>query len=145
MDLALVTHLAAIEASVPFLHFFDGFRTSHEIQKIEVIDYADMAKLVNQEALAQFRARAMDPERPELRGTAQNPDIYFQGREATNAYYQKVPAIVEAYMQKVGDLTGRSYQLFDYVGAGDAEQVVISMGSSCETIEEVVDHLNAQG
>jgi pyruvate-ferredoxin/flavodoxin oxidoreductase len=145
MDLALVTHLAAIEASVPFVHFFDGFRTSHEIQKIEVIDYADMAKLVNREALAKFRARAMDPERPELRGTAQNPDIYFQGREAVNTYYQKVPAIVEAYMQKVGDLTGRPYQLFDYVGAADAQQVVISMGSSCETIEEVVNHLNSQG
>ena len=145
MDLALVTHLSAIEASVPFVHFFDGFRTSHEIQKIEIIDYADMAKLVNRDAVAKFRARAMDPERPELRGTAQNPDIYFQGREAANAYYLKVPAIVESYMKKVGDLTGRPYHLFDYVGAADAKQVIISMGSSCDTIEEVVNHLNGQG
>ena len=145
MDLGLVAHLAAIEASVPFVHFFDGFRTSHEIQKIEMIDYADMAKLVNMDAVAKFRARGTNPERPELRGTAQNPDIYFQGREAVNAYYMKVPAIVEAYMKKVGDLTGRPYRLFDYVGAPDAENIVISMGSSCETIEEVVNHLTAKG
>ncbi len=145
MDLGLVTHLAAIEASVPFVHFFDGFRTSHEIQKIEMIDYEDMAKLVNQEALAKFRSRGASPERPELRGTAQNPDIYFQGREAANAYYLETPAIVQQYMKKVGDLTGRPYQLFDYVGAPDAENVVISMGSSCETIEEVVNHLTAKG
>ena len=145
MDLALVTHLVAIESSIPFVHFFDGFRTSHEIQKIEVIDYDDMAKLVNREALAKFRARAMDPERPELRGTAQNPDIYFQGREAVNPYYLKVPAIVADYMKKVSALTGRQYNLFDYVGAADAEQVIIAMGSSCDTIEEVVNHLNGQG
>ncbi len=145
MDMALVAHLAAIESSVPFVHFFDGFRTSHEIQKIEMIDYEDMAKLVNQKAVARFRARGVNPERPELRGTAQNPDIYFQGREAVNAYYLKVPAIVEDYMKKVGKLTGRSYRLFDYVGAPDAEQIVISMGSSCETIEEVVHYLNAHG
>ncbi|MFZ1985563.1 MAG: pyruvate:ferredoxin (flavodoxin) oxidoreductase, partial [Desulfatitalea sp.] len=145
MDLGLATHLAAIEASVPFVHFFDGFRTSHEIQKIEMIDYADMAKLVNMKAVAEFRARGSNPENPKLRGTAQNPDIYFQGREATNSYYLKVPAIVEKYMQRVGDLTGRRYQLFDYVGAPDASQIIISMGSSCETIQEVVNHLNAQG
>ena len=145
MDLALVTHLAAIESSVPFVHFFDGFRTSHEIQKIEFIDYADMAKLVNREAVAKFRARSANPERPQLRGTAQNPDIYFQGREAVNPYYLKVPGIVEQYMRKVSALTGRSYNLFDYVGAADAEQVIISMGSSCETIEEVVNHLNKAG
>jgi pyruvate-ferredoxin/flavodoxin oxidoreductase len=145
MDLALVTHLTAIEASVPFVHFFDGFRTSHEIQKIEFIDYADMAKLVNREAVAKFRARNTNPEHPQLRGTAQNPDIYFQGREAANAYYLKVPGIVEQYMGKVGDLTGRRYKLFDYVGAPNAEQVIVSMGSSCETIEEVVNHLNKAG
>ncbi|MCJ8502806.1 pyruvate:ferredoxin (flavodoxin) oxidoreductase [Desulfatitalea alkaliphila] len=145
MDLGLVAHLAAIEASVPFLHFFDGFRTSHEIQKVELIDYADMAKLVNQEALARFRARGVNPERPELRGTAQNPDIYFQGREAANPYYLKVPEIVAQYMQKVGDLTGRPYRLFDYIGARDAEHVIIAMGSACETIEEVVNHLVAKG
>jgi pyruvate-ferredoxin/flavodoxin oxidoreductase len=145
MDLGLVAHLAAIEASVPFLHFFDGFRTSHEIQKIETIDYDDMAKLVNREALAKFRARAVNPERPELRGTAQNPDIYFQGREAANTYYLKTPGIVSDYMKRVGDLTGRYYRLFDYIGAPDAEQVIISMGSSCETIEEVVNHLSGLG
>jgi pyruvate-ferredoxin/flavodoxin oxidoreductase len=145
MDLGLVSHLAAIESSIPFLHFFDGFRTSHEIQKIEMIDYEDMAKLVNYDALARFRARGTNPERPELRGTAQNPDIYFQGREAANPYYLKVPGIVEQYMRRVGDLTGRRYRLFDYVGAPDAEQVIISMGSSCETIEEVVNYQCARG
>ena len=145
MDLGLVAHLASIESSIPFLHFFDGFRTSHEIQKIELIDYDDMAQLVNGEALARFRARGTNPERPELRGTAQNPDIYFQGREAANAYYLKVAGIVEAYMKKVSDLTGRPYKLFDYVGDPEAEQVVVSMGSSCETIEEVVNYLTKQG
>ncbi|MGW8186818.1 MAG: pyruvate:ferredoxin (flavodoxin) oxidoreductase, partial [Desulfobacterales bacterium] len=145
MDLGLVAHLAAIEASVPFLHFFDGFRTSHEIQKIELIDYEDMARLVDREAVARFRARGTNPERPELRGTAQNPDIYFQGREAANSYYLKVAGIVTDYMKKVGDLTGRHYKLFDYIGDPAAEQVVVSMGSSCETIEEVVNYLVKQG
>ena len=145
MDLGLVAHLAAIESSIPFLHFFDGFRTSHELQKIEMIEYEDMAKLVNQEALDRFRARGTNPERPELRGTAQNPDIYFQGREAANSYYLKLAGIVEAYLQKVSALTGRSYGLFDYVGAADADRVIVSMGSSCETIEEVVNHMTAQG
>ena len=144
-DMALVAHLAAIEASVPFVHFFDGFRTSHEIQKIELIDYADMAALVNMDAVAAFRARGANPERPELRGTAQNPDIYFQGRETVNPYYEKVPQIVAQYMTKVSALTGRPYAPFDYVGAADAEQVIVSMGSSCETIEEVVNHLTAAG
>jgi pyruvate-ferredoxin/flavodoxin oxidoreductase len=145
IDLGLVAHLAAIESSVPILHFFDGFRTSHEIQKIELIEYEDMAKLVNQEALAKFRARGTNPERPELRGTAQNPDIYFQGREAANAYFLKVAGIVADYMQKVGDFTGRHYNLFDYVGDPNAERIVISMGSSCETIEEVVNYLAGKG
>ena len=145
MDLGLVSHLAAIDSSVPFLHFFDGFRTSHEIQKIETIDYADMAKLINMEALENFRARAVNPEAPELRGTAQNPDIYFQGREAANAYYQDVPDTVADYMKKVSALTGRKYNLFDFVGDPNADRVIVSMGSSCETIEEVVDHLNARG
>ncbi|MBA3018201.1 MAG: pyruvate:ferredoxin (flavodoxin) oxidoreductase [Proteobacteria bacterium] len=145
MDLALVTHLSAIEASLPFIHFFDGFRTSHEIQKIEMIDYDDMAKLVNWDAVKAFRARGANPERPELRGTAQNPDIYFQNKEAANAYYLRVPAIVDKYMKKVGDLTGRKYKLFDYVGDPNAERIIISMGSSCETIEEVVDYLVARG
>jgi pyruvate-ferredoxin/flavodoxin oxidoreductase len=145
MDMALVAHLASIEASVPFVHFFDGFRTSHEIQKIEAIDYEDMAKLVNWDAVACFRERGTNPERPELRGTAQNPDIYFQGREAANAYYNRVPGIVAKYMKKVGALTGRNYRLFDYVGAADADRVIISMGSSNETIEEVVNYLNDRG
>ncbi len=145
MDLALVSHLSAIEGRVPFLHFFDGFRTSHEIQKIELIDYADMAKLTNFEAIEAFRSRAMNPEHPHIRGTAQNPDIYFQGREAANSFYQQIPAVISKYMKKVGDLTGRRYRLFDYVGDPQAERVIISMGSSCEAIEEVVNHMNDDG
>ncbi|MCJ2165017.1 MULTISPECIES: pyruvate:ferredoxin (flavodoxin) oxidoreductase [unclassified Pseudodesulfovibrio] len=145
MDLSLVAHLATVEASVPFVSFFDGFRTSHEIQKVEVIDYDDMKPLLNMEKLAEFRARSMNPEHPDVRGTAQNPDIYFQGREASNTYYDAIPGIVEEYMNKVSALTGRAYKPFDYVGAPDAERVVIAIGSSCETIEEVVNHMNAQG
>ncbi|VEN73752.1 Pyruvate synthase [Candidatus Desulfarcum epimagneticum] len=143
MDLGLVAHLSAIEASAPFIHFFDGFRSSHEIQKIEMIDYEDMARLVDTEALAAFRARGANPERPELRGTAQNPDIYFQGREAANPHYEKIPGIVKKYMEKVGELTGRPYHLFDYAGHPEAERIIVSMGSSCETIEETAKHLNA--
>ena len=145
MDLGLVAHLASIESSVPFVHFFDGFRTSHEIQKITLIDYEDMAKLTNWDAVAKFRARGANPERPELRGTAQNPDIYFQGREAANPYYEKVPGIIVDYMDKVSKLTGRNYKPFDYVGDPDAERVIMSMGSSCETIEEVINYLRGQG
>ena len=145
MDLALVAHLTAIKSRVPFVHFFDGFRTSHEYQKIDVIDYEDMAKLVDMDAIAAFRARAMNPEHPELRGTAQNPDIYFQGREAANPYYLAVPQYVIEAMNQVAELTGRSYKPFDYVGAEDAEHVIVSMGSSTETIEETVKYLNAQG
>ncbi|MGD8664494.1 MAG: pyruvate:ferredoxin (flavodoxin) oxidoreductase [Desulfobacterales bacterium] len=145
MDLGLTAHLSAIESSIPFGHFFDGFRTSHEIQKIAVVDYEDMAKLTNFEAVAKFRARGANPERPELRGTAQNPDIYFQGREAANSYYLKVPGIVSDYMKKVSDLTGRQYNLFDYVGDPEADRIIISMGSSCETIEEVINYLQGQG
>jgi len=145
IDLGLVSHLSAIEASVPFVHFFDGFRTSHEIQKVEMIDYKDMKRLVNMNAVAAFRARGTNPENPELRGTAQNPDVYFQGIEAANPYYAKVAGIVEGYMQKISQLTGRPYNLFDYVGDPQAEQVIISMGSSCETIEEVVHHMAGQG
>lgn len=145
MDLALVAHLSAIKASVPFLHFFDGFRTSHEIQKIEAIDYDDMGKLLDWEAVSKFRARSLNPEHPHQAGTAQNPDIYFQGREASNKYYQAVPAIVEKYMEEVGKLTGRSYHLFDYVGAPDAEKVIIIMGSGGDVCEETVDYLSARG
>jgi pyruvate-ferredoxin/flavodoxin oxidoreductase len=145
MDLALVAHLATVESSVPFVSFFDGFRTSHEIQKIETIDYADMLPLLNQGKVAEFRKRAMNPEHPDIRGTAQNPDIYFQGREAANPNYDAIPTIVEEYMAKVSALTGRAYKPFDYVGAPDAERVIVSMGSSCETIEEVVNRLVADG
>ena len=145
MDLALVAHLATLKSSVPFVHFFDGFRTSHEYQKIDVIDYDEMAKLIDKDAIARFRARAMNPEHPNQRGTAQNPDIYFQGREAANPYYLAVPEIVVDVMKQVGELTGRSYKPFDYVGAKDAEHVIVSMGSSNDTIEETVNYLNAQG
>jgi len=145
MDLALVAHLSSIDSSVPFLHFIDGFRTSHEIQKIEIIEYDDMAKLVNWEAVAKFRAKGANPERPEQRGTAQNPDIYFQGREAANPYYLKAPSVVMKNMEKVGNLTGRKYLPFDYVGDPNAERIIVSMGSSCETIEEVVNHLVDKG
>ena len=145
MDLGLVTHLSAIKSSVPFVHFFDGFRTSHEIQKIAVIDYEDMASLTDWEAVARFRARGANPERPELRGTAQNPDIYFQNREAANPYYLEVPGIVADYMQKVSNLTGRNYNLFDYVGDPEAEHIVVAMGSSCETIEELINYFRGQG
>lgn len=145
MDMALVAHLASIESSVPFCHFFDGFRTSHELQKIEVIDYDDMKKLVNWEKVEAFRQNAMNPEHPHIRGTAQNPDIYFQAREACNSFYNAVPGIVSNYMKKVGEITGRSYKLFDYVGHPEAERVIIAMGSACETIEEVVNFLNAKG
>ena len=145
MDLALVAHLSAIKGSVPFLHFFDGFRTSHEIQKIDAIDYADMAKLVDMKKVAEFRARALNPEHPHQCGTAQNPDIYFQGREAANKYYTAIPAIVQDYMDKVGELTGRKYHLFDYVGAPDAEKVIVVMGSGADVTEETVNYLNAKG
>jgi len=145
MDLALVSHLSAIEGSLPFMHFFDGFRTSSEIQKIELIDYEDIANLVNHDAIREFRSRAMNPEHPHIRGTAQNPDIYFQGREAANPFYNQIPTIVEESMAKVAALTGRHYKLFDYVGHPDAERIIISMGSSTETIEEVINALNAKG
>ncbi len=145
MDLALVAHLASIRASLPFVHFFDGFRTSMEIQKIEMIDYDDMADLVDYEAVDLFRRRALNPEHPQLRGTAQNPDIYFQNREAANPFYRRIPQIVREEMEKVGDLTGRRYDLFDYVGDPEADRVVVSMASSCDVIEETVNHLNSLG
>ncbi len=145
MDLSLVAHLATMEASVPFMHFYDGFRTSHEIQKIEVIDYEDMASLFNWEKYKAFKKRAINPENPNTRGTAQNPDIYFQCREAANQYYDRVPKIVKDCMKKVGDLTGRSYNLFDYVGDPNAAHIIVAMGSGCETIEETVDKLVQTG
>ncbi|CAN2044792.1 Pyruvate:ferredoxin oxidoreductase [Candidatus Magnetomoraceae bacterium gMMP-13] len=145
MDLGLVAHLSAIQGSLPFIHFFDGFRTSHEIQKIELIDYKDMAKLTDWDAIAKFRKRAANPESPEIRGTAQNSDIYFQNLEALNPYYQKIPGIVSDNMRKVSELTGRKYNLFDYVGDPEADRVVIAMGSACEAIEELVNYLISQG
>ena len=144
-DMALVAHLAAIESKVPFCNFFDGFRTSHEVQKIEVLDYDEIKTLVNWEKIEEFRANSMHPEHPHLRGTAQNPDIYFQNREAANAYYDALPEIVLQQMKKVAAHTGRQYKLFDYVGHPEAERVVIAMGSSCEAIEEVVNYLMAKG
>jgi pyruvate-ferredoxin/flavodoxin oxidoreductase len=145
MDLALVSHLSSIDSSIPFLHFFDGFRTSSEVQKIETIDYEDMAKLVNKDAIDAFRKRAMNPEHPDLRGTSQTPDVFFQNREACNPFYLKVPGIVIENMKKVGDLTGRKYNLFDYVGDPEAEQVIVAMGSGCEAAEEAVNHMVKDG
>jgi pyruvate-ferredoxin/flavodoxin oxidoreductase len=145
MDLALVTHLSAIRSGMPFIHFFDGFRTSNEIQKIELIDYDDMASLVDWEAIEKFRSRAMNPEYPQMRGTAQNPDIFFQNREACNPFFEPIPEIVQQEMNKVGKLVGRSYHLFDYMGDPEAERVILSMASSCDVIEETVNYLTKRG
>ncbi|MDR2892474.1 MAG: pyruvate:ferredoxin (flavodoxin) oxidoreductase [Deltaproteobacteria bacterium] len=145
IDLGLAAHLAAIEASVPFCHFFDGFRTSHEISKIEPIEYADMKALVNMDKVEEFRANAMMPEHPHQRGTAQNPDVYFQAREASNSFYDAVPEIVAEQLKRIGALTGRHYRLFDYVGHPEADRVIIAMGSACEVIEEVVNYLLGKG
>lgn len=145
MDLGCVSHLCAIKSRVPFLHFFDGFRTSHEYQKIEVIEYEELAKLVDYEAIKQFRDRALNPEHPVVRGTAQNPDIYFQGREVSNPFYLAVPDIVENYMREIEKVTGRVYHPFDYYGASDAEYIIVAMGSVCDTIDETVDYLIAKG
>ena len=145
MDLALVAHLATLEAKVPFLHFFDGFRTSHEISKIEEISYEDMNKLLDRKYVDEFRARALNPEHPVQYGTAQNPDIYFQNREAANKYYNAVPEIVEKYMAKVSELTGRTYHIFDYVGAADATDIIVLMGSGADAADETIKYLNAKG
>ena len=145
MDLAAVAHLAAIEGRVPFLHFFDGFRTSHEIQKIEERDYADLADMLNWDAVEAFRRRALNPEHPVTRGTAQNDDIFFQAREACNKYYDAVPEVVVKYMDKVNAKIGTDYKPFNYYGAEDAEHVIVAMGSVCDCTEEVVDYLNAAG
>ncbi|MEB6179405.1 pyruvate:ferredoxin (flavodoxin) oxidoreductase [Enterococcus casseliflavus] len=145
MDLAPVAHLAAIEANIPFLNFFDGFRTSHEIQKIEVLDYEELAQLVNHEKLTAFRQKAMNPNNPTTSGTNQNPDIHFQQRETINQHYQTLPEIVRFYMKKINALRGTNYDLVDYYGASDAEEVIVSMGSSTQTIQQTVDHLCASG
>lgn len=145
MDLALVAHLAAIEGRVPVLHFFDGWRTSNEISTIETIPYDTIARLVDNEKVAQFRARAMNPDHPDQRGTAQNPDVYFQMREAANPYYEKFPAIVQSAMDRVGEATGRHYRLFDYCGAPDADRVIVIMGSGAEVASQAAECLNRQG
>ncbi|MCL2255581.1 MAG: pyruvate:ferredoxin (flavodoxin) oxidoreductase [Firmicutes bacterium] len=144
-DMALVAHLSTLKARVPFLHFFDGFRTSHELQKIEVLDYDEMAKMVDMQTIKDFRARALNPEHPKAMGTAQNPDIYFQNREAANKFYNSTPAIVEESMAQVAKVTGRKYELFQYVGAKDAENIIVMMGSGAESAEETVNYLNKKG
>ncbi len=145
MDMGAVAHLSAIKGRVPFLHFFDGFRTSHEIQKIDALDYADLKPLVDMEELTRFRQRSLNPGHPSTRGTTQNPDIYFQQREAANNFYTALPAVVEKYMRDINSLTGRNYQLFDYYGAKDAKYLVIAMGSVSDTIKETIDYLTAKG
>ena len=145
LDMGFIAHLVTVKSRVPFLHFFDGFRTSHEIQKIEVPEYEEVAKLLDMEAVQAFRDSSLNPERPVLRGTAQNPDVYFQGREASNRFYDVIPDMVEHYMQEYKKLTGREYHPFQYYGADDAEHVIVAMGSICDTIEETIDYLVAKG
>jgi pyruvate-ferredoxin/flavodoxin oxidoreductase len=145
MDLSIVSHLATLKSKIPFLNFFDGFRTSNEIQKIESVDYDLLKELLETEFVEDFRKRAMNPENPRVKVGAQNPDVYFQGRETVNKYYDVTPQIVQEYMDKVAELVGRRYQLFDYVGAADAENIIIAMGSAIETIEETINYLNNQG
>ena len=145
LDLGAVAHLSAIKLRIPFLHFFDGFRTSHEFQKVEVVDYEDYKKLVDFDAIQEFRMRSMNPERPYTKGTAQNPDVYFQGAEVSNLKYEGVGPVVVEYMEKLGELTGRHYKPFDYYGAEDADRIIIAMGSVNETIEETIDYLLEKG
>ena len=145
MDLAGVAHLAAIKSRVPFLNFFDGFRTSHEIQKVEVMDYEDLRGLVDMQAVDAFRKRGLNSDNPVVRGTAQNPDIYFQTREGVNSYYDALPEIVENYMGEISKITGREYHLFNYYGAQDATDVIVIMGSASDVVRTVVEKLNAEG
>jgi len=145
MDLSAVAHLAAIKGRVPFLNFFDGFRTSHEVQKIQVWDYEDLAELCDMDAVNAFREHSLNPERPAMRGSHENGDIFFQHREACNSIYNDLPAVVEEYMSKVNAKLGTNYQLFNYYGAPDAERVIVAMGSICDVAEEVIDYLTAQG
>lgn len=145
MDLGAVAHLSAIKSRLPFVHFFDGFRTSHEIQKIDLLEYDEMKELIDMEAVASFRERAMNPDEPVLRGCTQNPDVYFQQREAVNTFYEPVPETVQHYMNEINNLTGRDYKLFNYYGAPDAEVVIVSMASSCSVIRETIEHMNAEG
>jgi pyruvate-ferredoxin/flavodoxin oxidoreductase len=145
MDLGCIAHLSAITARMPFIHFFDGFRTSHEYQKIDVMEYEKLSKIVDYNAIKEFRDRALNPEHPVARGTAQNPDIYFQGREVQNKFFERIPDIVAEYMQKIKTITGREYHPFDYYGAEDAEYLIVAMGSVCDTINETVDYLRGKG
>lgn len=145
MDLGAVAHLSTVKGRVPFIHFFDGYRTSHEIQKISVLDYDDLHNLLDKDAAQAFKDRALNPENPMLKGTAQNPDIFFQVREASNKYYENLPSIVEDYMEEINKLTGKNYKLFNYYGAEDAEKIIVAMGSVCDTIESTVDYLNSRG
>ncbi|WP_411170669.1 pyruvate:ferredoxin (flavodoxin) oxidoreductase [Clostridium sp. MB05] len=145
MDLAAVAHLTSIKTRIPFMNFFDGFRTSHEIQKIEVLEYDELAKLVDYDALDAFRKRALNPNHPVTRGTAQNPDIYFQTRESVNRFYEDIPEVVESYMAEITKLTGREYHCFDYYGAPDADRVIVTMGSSTDVAEETIDYLTSKG
>ncbi|MBH1942371.1 pyruvate:ferredoxin (flavodoxin) oxidoreductase [Mobilitalea sibirica] len=145
MDLAPIAHLSAIKGRLPFVHFFDGFRTSHEVQKVEALEYRDYAQMVDMKAIREFRDNALSPNHPVIRGAAQNPDIYFQEREAINPYYENLVPIVEEYMVKMSEYTGRKYNLFDYYGAEDAEYVIIAMGSVTETIEQTIDYYNCKG
>ncbi|WP_432405333.1 pyruvate:ferredoxin (flavodoxin) oxidoreductase [Wukongibacter sp. M2B1] len=145
MDLGGIAHLSSIRSKIPFLHFFDGFRNSHEVQKVEVIDYEEFRKLLDYKAVEEFRDKSLNPMRPVLRGTAQNPDIYFQGRESINSFYEKVPDIVEEYMGEISKITSREYHPFNYYGAEDADRVIIAMGSVCDTIEETVNYLMGKG
>ena len=145
MDLSAVAHLVAIKGRVPFINFFDGFRTSHEIQKIEMVDYDDLSKILDWDAVKAFRRRALNPDHPVIRGTAQNPDVYFQEREASNKYYNALPELVEEAMADLAKITGREHHLFDYYGAEDADRIIIAMGSVCQAVQETVDYLNANG
>ena len=145
MDLTAVPHLATLETKIPFVNFFDGFRTSHEYHKIEVMEQEDVAKLLNPAFVEDFRNRALSPERPMTRGTAENPETFFTHREACNAAYDKVPEVVEKYLCKISEITGREYHLFDYYGAEDAERVIILVGSATEAAREAIDYLTAQG
>ncbi|MDE5695316.1 MAG: pyruvate:ferredoxin (flavodoxin) oxidoreductase, partial [Alistipes sp.] len=145
MDLAGIAHIVSLKARVPFLHFFDGFRTSHEIQKIELIDEAALTAMLDRDALKEFRRRALNPEHPVTRGTAQNPDIYFQTREAANKFYDTVPDMVNEAMKQISQITGREYKPFTYYGAPDAENVIVAMGSVTETLKETIDYLLKQG
>src|SRR5689334_7802354 len=145
MDMALVAHATALESRIPFLHFFDGFRTSHEVNKIEMLGDDDIQSMINMESVFEHRKRALSPDHPVLRGTAQNPDVFFQMREAGNRLYEACPEITQRIMEKLAGLVGRSYRLFDYVGAPDAERVIVMMGSGAEAAQEAVEYLSARG